>query len=77
MAGFGFRHGAHINARLWGKTPLMEAVEAGHLAAARILVENGADVNARTRSGTTALGLASMKGQGEIVRLFHTAGAKE
>jgi uncharacterized protein len=51
-----------------GRTALHAAAEEGDLQAARILVEAGADVNARTRDGATPLQLAA--GYGRAIDLM-------
>ena len=42
-----------------------------------LLIKKGADVNAVSKYGGTALGLASRNGHMEIVNLLRDAGAKE
>ena len=49
----------------------MYASENGHFEIVRYLIQNGADTNAKTKSGrTTALMLASQKGYFEIVKFL-------
>ncbi len=43
-----------------GKTPLMYALEAGDIESARVLIDAGADVNARDYCGRTPLVYAAM-----------------
>ena len=59
------------------RTPLMVAVEAGHLAIAARLVEAGADVNAHNEPeiGDTALHIAVANGTLEMVELLLNVGA--
>jgi ankyrin repeat protein len=56
-------------------TPLMRALEAGHLEVAKRLIEAGADVNAAAETGTTALMVAAVKAPAGIVELLVEAGA--
>ena len=44
---------------------------------AKLLIENGADVNAKDNDGVTALMQASENGHTEIVSLLKSAGAEE
>eukprot|EP00762_Andalucia_godoyi_P001310 ANDGO_04753.mRNA.1 Putative ankyrin repeat protein RF_0381 len=62
------------SSKLW--TPLHEAALRGCLDAIRVLVlEHNADVNAETKSGSTALHLAARKGHVAAVRLLVSLGA--
>jgi ankyrin repeat protein len=54
-------------------TALMYATIRGHTATVQALLEQGADVNAKTNSGMTALRLA---GYAEIIQMLKKAGAK-
>ena len=54
---------------------LNEAVRSGSLEIARVLIESGADVNARNDVGECALHIAAEKNNIEMVRLLVTAGA--
>ncbi|RMD79282.1 MAG: ankyrin repeat domain-containing protein, partial [Lentisphaerae bacterium] len=47
----------------------------GHVDVVKILLEHGADVNAKCKKGKTALMFASEKGYQEIVELLKDAGA--
>jgi ankyrin repeat protein len=58
-----------------GQTALMWALEQKHLEAARVLVEHGADVRARSKSGFTPLLFAAKQGDMESVRVLLAAGA--
>ena len=55
---------------------LVEAAKKGDLSAAKRLVANGADVNAKMKDGSSALGVASFKGYREVVELLINGGAK-
>lgn len=58
-----------------GFNPLLVAAKDGDLVVARLLLEYGASVDARVRSGTAALGLAARQGNAEMVRLLLSRGA--
>lgn len=54
-----------------GLTPLMVAAARGHLDTAKLLIERGADVNARTkRHRTTALWLAGYAGRVPVIQML-------
>eukprot|EP00899_Mesostigma_viride_P000659 jgi/Mesvir1/10594/Mv16596-RA.1 len=53
-----------------GNTPLLIAAFRGHLETARLIVENGADVNAVNKNGWTPLVAAAERGHLDIVRLL-------
>lgn len=55
----------------------MWAAVKGQLEAVRLLLKNGADVNAKTRDGKTALKYAQKTGHKEIGELLKAHGAKE
>ena len=56
-------------------TPLHLASKHGHVKAARMLLEHGADVTAQNKDGETPLHLASQKGQVEVARMLIERGA--
>lgn len=58
-----------------GATPLMYAIHFNKVAAAKLLLEKGADVNAKASTGQTALFEAAANGQLEIVKLLLAKGA--
>lgn len=68
-------HGADVNANQAGQTALMWAISEEHPDIARVLVENGADIQARSSSGFTPLMFAARVGDIETARLLVTAGA--
>jgi ankyrin repeat protein len=63
-----------------GSTPLHFAAfkgqKAGHREAAKILLENGADVNAKTDTGATPLSMAAYRNNTEIIAILRTYGAQ-
>lgn len=56
-------------------SPLQVACANGHLGAAEVLIERGAEVNLTTRGGFTALGLSSTAGNVEMIELLLRRGA--
>lgn len=58
-----------------GSTPLHCAAWEGHIAVVKLLLESGADVNARDKFGKTALHDAAFKGHGDVVKLLLEWGA--
>lgn len=54
---------------------LCAAASMGHADLARLLIDNGADVEARNRSGQTPLHLAANRDHAEIIRLLLDSGA--
>lgn len=65
-----------INDSLEGKTPLIIAVGNSYIDTAKILIENGADVNAIDFEGWSALSYAVNNGDIEIAKLLLTNKAK-
>ena len=53
------------------------AASNGHTDIVKIFLAEGADVNAKSKLGTTALKAAEKEGHKEIVRMLKEAGAKE
>lgn len=49
------------------RTPLHEAAARGHVATVVVLVEKGADTQLRTKDGETAIAIAKVKGQVDVV----------
>ncbi len=60
----------------YGSTPLIYAAQAGHTDVVKLLLDNGADINAKTKLGQTALIQASLAGDADIVKLLLDRGAK-
>ncbi|MDW7682211.1 MAG: ankyrin repeat domain-containing protein, partial [bacterium] len=56
-------------------TALMAAVEGGHLQIIKLLVENGADINAKRKFGYTSLMIAIQRNQVEIAKYLIKVGA--
>jgi outer membrane protein assembly factor BamB len=71
--------GTPVDAPLrYGQTPLYFAAEKGHLAAARLLLDRGADVNARDRFfGASVLDMALAGRHVELARLLLARGAED
>ena len=71
------RKGLDVNARddQDGRTILMHAAWFGHLDVMRILIDKGADANAKNKNGATALILAADRGNAEIVTFLIDKGA--
>jgi len=71
------KKGLDVNARddQDGRTILMHAAWFGHIDVMRILIDKGADVNAKNKNGATALILAADKGNAEIVSFLIDKGA--
>ncbi len=69
--------GKHLNApeQVGGNIPLMLAATFGNRAAANLLIQAGADLEIRNKSGGTALHQACFFAQPEIVELLLDAGA--
>ncbi|RYO84634.1 hypothetical protein DL766_005642 [Monosporascus sp. MC13-8B] len=58
------------------RTPLFRAAEKGHVAIAKLLLENGADPETRNDSGQTPLLLAAAGGHEAVVKLLLEKGVK-
>src|SRR5262249_37693593 len=69
------RYGGDVNADVGGFTPLMAAAYSGDLGAVSWLINQGADVKARTEAGCTALIGAAVSGNPAIVQLLLDHGA--
>ena len=69
------KRGTDSDERVDGKTALMLAVQNGHCEAARLLLDGGADVDAKPRTAITPLMLAAANGQTNLVELLLKRGA--
>lgn len=54
---------------------LAETISAGDIAQLKVLLDQGADINARNKEGETLLMLAALEGRAEIVRFLIDRGA--
>lgn len=61
--------------QLTGSTPLNMAISRGHVAGARVLIEGGANIEARNADGGTPIIVAAFFGHEPIVRMLIHAGA--
>ena len=59
-----------------GWTPLMYAALFNRKAIGRLLISKGAEINAKSSKGETALSIALEEGQTEFVELLKKAGAR-
>jgi len=72
-------HGAEVNSPSVNEMrvmPLHSAAAGRHLDVVRLLLANGADVNAEQQGGFTALHAAAQNGQVEMIQLLLANGAK-
>ena len=72
-------HGASVDLKdgVLGRTALIRAAEEGHLKAATLLLDKGANPNLEADDGATALQLAADNHHDEVVQLLKQRGAKE
>jgi hypothetical protein len=68
-------HGARVNREGTQWSALHYAVFAGHEAVARLLMEQGADIEARAPNGSTVLMMAAREGHETLARLLLERGA--
>jgi uncharacterized protein len=55
----------------------MSASLEGHAGVVKVLLDGGADINAKAKDGFTALKVASLMNHPEVVKLLKAHGAKE
>jgi len=65
----------HVSNKFQGESALMLAVRGGHAAVVMLLVQRGADINARDMKGMSAFHSAAASGQEQLVECLLTAGA--
>ncbi|QEN07488.1 ankyrin repeat domain-containing protein [Oceanispirochaeta crateris] len=72
-----FEAGADINqvSKDRNNTPLMDAASEGHVELVRFFIDNGAELEIKSKSGQTALVLASGNGQIDCAEILINAGA--
>jgi len=68
--------GADINAQWFGRTPLQVASEEGQLKAVELLLEKGANINAKSKFDKTALDYAEEKARKDVITFLKGKGGK-
>ena len=66
---------AHASESPW-PTPEVKEIKRRYYQSVKVLIAYGADLNAKMRTGRSALDLAGLSGQPEIIDLLKTAGAE-
>ena len=69
------KHGANVDAEDNSDSPLHLAIHAGHGELARLLMEAGADVQARNHAGNPPVQVAAFAGLPEVIKLLVEAGS--
>ena len=71
--------GAHVDIMEEGNghTPLLLACENGHINVVKALLQNGANVNEKSRDGSTVLHLAAQNGQIDLLEILMKIGMEE
>jgi cytochrome c len=70
--------GPYVNtADTWAETPLHCAADRGCRDEAKLLLDRGADANAKDKSGLTPLRLAAEKSHADLAALLKQHGAEE
>ena len=70
------KSGSDVNAKdTAGESPLVYAINAGHLSAAELLIKSGADIHSRNRRGMTPLMAAVIHNNRAIAELLIKSGA--
>jgi len=67
--------GLNVNEKVDGHSPLLEAVNSGHLEVVKVLIGAGANINDTDTPGWTPLMYASYNGNAEVVKALLAAGA--
>lgn len=62
--------------KVTGSNPLFEAIWIDNLEIIKLLVEHGADVNAKMKDGKSILAFAKLKGKPDIIAFLESKGAK-
>ena len=71
------KHGADVNARdNFLNTPLVGAVKGRHLEIVRLLVEPGANLDAKDEEGRTAFHVAAEYGYHDIAKMLSSHGSE-
>ena len=68
-------HGARVNSEPMHWSALHYAVFAGHAGVAKLLLDSGADINARSTNGSSVLMMAVYEGHEDLVRQLLARGA--
>jgi hypothetical protein len=66
----------NLNVTTFGKTPLMDAISGGYAPIVRLLINAGADINAKDNSTTSTLMWAVISGRTDIVKLLIAEGVE-
>jgi ankyrin repeat protein len=69
-------HGADVDDRNTGQTPLYRASQYGRLEAGQFLLDRGADINSHSSVGLTPLSIAANYGQVELAQMLLERGAR-
>ena len=71
--------GAHVDIKEKGngQTPLLLACENGHINVVKALLQNNANVNEKSRDGSTVLHLAAQNGQIDLLEILMKIGMEE
>src|SRR5439155_9517459 len=79
MIRFLAKRGANVNhgAKSGEQTALLSAIYSAHPEAVQALIDLKADVNAKTKDGTTPLKAAQKGDQDDIIKILKAAGAKK
>jgi serine/threonine-protein phosphatase 6 regulatory ankyrin repeat subunit A len=68
---------ANVNAKNnYGVTAIMNAAQWGHIHNVDCLIAEGADINAKSKSGETAMKFAELSDHKDVIELLKNHGAK-